>query len=456
MFDAQFQENTKRLGEFKEVEGVEIGRQQVIAMAAQLTTVTGENIISVNDVSSIPHDVKITVSNDSPITVCGNNLAFRETIIASGAVEVSEDEYYIEKPNLTYKKTVFKNTYGYEGVIYAGANFKYPTENVGALLNVLYTDGTSRGMLLSAVADGQYHYNYTYSMPDKVVDSIIWSYNVSAPAYIKDIQVGFFENKALEKPFNTEYTPSNGEVILKAESPNMTVLANAHISMDYLQSLDAQAQKIEFMRDYQNGGERLNYDFAFAGRGWTLKNFLPVYDMYIDSGYMMFSRSEMFDIATPFEKAGVSIRRVGNGQYLFFNCPNLTKIPTVCLDGSISSSSAYGTFQSCPKLQSIHLILVNQKPKSDYWTTAFNNDTSLKNVTIEGKIASTIDFKACPLTLESAKNIILALENYRGTTYEEQFACYFSSAVWTLLDAEGAAHEGLTWREYLNAIAWNY
>ena len=44
-----------------------------------------------------------------------------------------------------------------------------------------------------------------------------------------------------------------------------------------------------FWEHYQEDGDRTNYNFAFAGNGWTEETFWPRHNLEIQQGYQMFA-----------------------------------------------------------------------------------------------------------------------------------------------------------------------
>ena len=83
--------------------------------------------------------------------------------------------------------------------------------------------------------------------------------------------------------------------------------------------------------------------------------------------------------------------------------------------------------------------------------------TSLKNITIGGKIGVSTKFSYCPLTNDSAKSVINALMDYSGTDKEFTYTLTLKSTVKDALIAEGeTAPNGLTWDEYVQSKKWNW
>lgn len=88
----------------------------------------------------------------------------------------------------------------------------------------------------------------------------------------------------------------------------------------------------------------------------------------------------------------------------------------------------------------------------------FYQCSALVTINFEGTIPISIDFSYCSnLSLESAKGILIALENYSGTDKEFKYQISFNATVWELLDADGeTSPTGTTWKQYATDKGWLY
>ena len=63
-----------------------------------------------------------------------------------------------------------------------------------------------------------------------------------------------------------------------------------------------------FWENYQMGGARTDYNFAFAGVGWTNELFRPKHDIHVVNGYQMFAYSPFEgSLKKHLESCGVSM-----------------------------------------------------------------------------------------------------------------------------------------------------
>jgi hypothetical protein len=137
-----------------------------------------------------------------------------------------------------------------------------------------------------------------------------------------------------------------------------------------------------FWDNYQNYGDRRNYEFAFSGAGWNDESYNPKYPIIAtETAFRMFDDTNVTDT-----KVDINIGTT-----------------TGCL------------FENATKLVTIRkLILANGSPNGNSW---FSYCYALKNITFEGTIGASISFKECSkLTNESIQSIIEHLKDLTGLT----------------------------------------
>ena len=126
-----------------------------------------------------------------------------------------------------------------------------------------------------------------------------------------------------------------------------------------------------FMDDYQEGGNRESYLYAFYG--WKDEWFKPIYDMNCIRSYAMFNAS--------------TIKAIDKVL-------NFTKM----------THSDAQVFRLCSNLETIKKIIVCDQNVFPQW---FEGCTALKNVTFDGKIGQNISFANSPLlSADSIANIV--------------------------------------------------
>ncbi len=213
----------------------------------------------------------------------------------------------------------------------------------------------------------------------------------------------------------------------------------------------------DFWDSYQSNGNRLIYEEGFAGNGWTEVTFKPKYDIKPQGVINMmfyYTRNLTIDLTEHLKNLGVMLdtsKATNCTQTFAYSL--VTRIPELNLKSATGLSLM---FSDCSNLVTIDkIILDNEKAVS--FDNTFRNDTKLKNISFEGVISRSINFSACPLTLESAISVIKALKNYIGTSNEGSYSITFKTSTWELLNAdEGDSETGLSWENYIMSKGWIY
>ena len=128
-----------------------------------------------------------------------------------------------------------------------------------------------------------------------------------------------------------------------------------------------------FMDDYQEGGNRESYLYAFYG--WKDEWFKPNYDFTCSRAYAMFNASTIKTIDKTLD---------------------FSQMTGYWADAQI--------FQGCSNLETITEIKICEQNQYTNW---FKNCTALKNITFSGTIGQSIDFSNSPLlSADSIANIV--------------------------------------------------
>ena len=174
---------------------------------------------------------------------------------------------------------------------------------------------------------------------------------------------------------------------------------------------------------FQNYGERVNYAYAFGYNRFSDENYNPKYPILTKSG------------STP-------------SRYMFAQSASITdtKVPIYA-----NGSDVNYAFQGCTGLVTIRELHVNE---SQTFTSTFAGCNALKNITFVGVIGKSIGFPNSPLTPESMKNVISCLKDYSGTSDADTQTLTFTSTCWTALEADSAAPDGGTWKQYVKNKGW--
>lgn len=128
-------------------------------------------------------------------------------------------------------------------------------------------------------------------------------------------------------------------------------------------------------------------------------------------------------------------RNVSSMEEMFFNCTSLTSIPQ--LDTSKVSTMS-GMFENCTSLRSVPEL---DSGNTYYITRMFDKCTSLtdfgglKDIGKNGHWSRTVSFSDCPLTYQSALNVLNDLWNLKGTVMSGR-KLQFSAQTYNLLTLE--------------------
>ena len=213
----------------------------------------------------------------------------------------------------------------------------------------------------------------------------------------------------------------------------------------------------EFWDNYQEYGNRTNYNYAFSGIGWSDVTFDPKYSLYptLVSAQYMFYLSTITDLDKILKDKGLMLdtSKCNDFTAMFYNS-TVTRLGVIDCSKANTRTRVSATFRTST-LQSIEkVILPTENIACD--STMFGNTTSLTHVIFEGTIYQNFTINMSTLDLESAKSIILALENYAGTDKEFSYKITLSAGTWAVLDADGeTAPHGGTWRDYVGTLGWD-
>lgn len=228
-------------------------------------------------------------------------------------------------------------------------------------------------------------------------------------------------------------------------------------------------EKNAFWDKFTQNGERKVYDYAFCGFtdeyirpnrkiipvGCDTSDNIPSYAfMFFHNSYIKKVEAQYFDfsnINTDKFKISQTTYAQGNRQICHY-CSELEEFEDV----GMPAGYYYYTWSRCGKLHTIELIRSNADTRFD---SAFSICSSLKNVRFEGEIGRNLSISYSPLSIESIKDIILHLVDYKGTENEYAYTVTFKSTAFAKLEAEGATAEydgtACTWAELIGFKKWN-
>lgn len=234
-----------------------------------------------------------------------------------------------------------------------------------------------------------------------------------------------------------------GTNVLESESGNTTVTTLV---------TGKQVEYDSFWDTYKPDGGNINY--LFAGNGWCDDNFNPSkIPTTVSHAYMTFSGSRITDLSMLPE---INIDGSGNCQYMFYNATYMKHIGKL----NVKMYEMYGTFNGATALETIDRLTVHENTK---FTSTFNGCTNLKNITFDGVIGKSIDFRHSPLlTEDSLVSILSHLKNYSGTTDEYvntltlNYESYMKLHSIYVRDFVGPDYEGPeNANDYISYMGWN-
>ena len=207
----------------------------------------------------------------------------------------------------------------------------------------------------------------------------------------------------------------------------------------------------EFWDVYQQNGDRIYYNYAFFGDGWSDQNFNPKYDILVGNdnhkgnGALMFYDSLIPDIGAKLKENGVILdTSLAMNLNQMFQGAKTKTIPEISF---VSHRNPYCVFMNCTELETIEKIIITDTSHYDRW---FNACGQLENLTIEGAIGQNgFDFHWSPLSKASLTSIINALSSTTtGLTVTLRLA-----AVNTAFETTAGAADGSTSDEWLALVA---
>lgn len=213
-----------------------------------------------------------------------------------------------------------------------------------------------------------------------------------------------------------------------------------------------------FYDKYQQNGERTNYDYGFAGEGWTDAIFNPKYNIICTSSYLGFRKSRITNLKSILDKNNVILDTSNSVDMRnLFDGSKITHIGVVST-ASVLYNWCNALFYNCRDLISVEELYLSEYLEAGTYNQMFTHCNNLVSIKISGVILWSISLSySLNLNAESAKSALIALKNYAGTENEFVNSITFHSNVWDLLDAEGeTSPDGTTWKAYTDNKGWNY
>jgi hypothetical protein len=207
-----------------------------------------------------------------------------------------------------------------------------------------------------------------------------------------------------------------------------------------------------FWDTFQNNGERTSYAFAFYGDTWNDTTFNPKYKMIPVNANSMFDGCK--SVTKPLTNDIVDFSLCTN-FYQTFRELGSREVGVIDTSKYVGIYSYTFTKMACEKIEKI--ILPDMVSKNTTFNiTTFQGMNNLIYIRFEGVIGKGI-FLASSQKLDSgsAENILLSLNDYKGTSEEYSYTVTLPNAVWERLNAEIPSPVGDSWQEYASSKGWN-
>lgn len=198
-----------------------------------------------------------------------------------------------------------------------------------------------------------------------------------------------------------------------AQNEQLVADANAELEEAlYSKSEGGKSYYDAFWDAFQQNGNRVEYQDAFARRGWNATTFKPKYNMQPTTAERMFYRFDegsngpSIDLAARLDECGVTLdfSKATSFSYCFQNA-QIKRIGVVDVTGCPSLTAI---FINTYWLNTIDKLIIAEHNTFD--SNSFNN-SAISNLTVEGVIGSTINFQWSPLTKASMTSVINALSS---------------------------------------------
>lgn len=382
-------------------------------------TATGTGLLVLDDVSEIPHKINAQLTGGTSVTVYGENLLDPKTFDGRNAYSIDANGLTLLKADNSVATSIQPFA-----TLYAGTYTISTTMPTACRIQLFDDEGSSIGSSSSGT------FTFTLTKPTAVRCKILAVTGGTYPVFVGNVMLSFGGQATGYVPYHEpmRYTStSDGSITaVKSLSPFMIIMAEAadiNISATYHKSYGMQTEHDRFWDNYQDGGNRLHYNYAFAGKGWTDQTFRPKYDIRPTSATNMFSMALMSDVRKLLNDAMVEmdLSKVVSLSYVA-QSSDITALPT--MDVRMASNLQY-FIQGNSKLNVVEKVILNENGSQTFGNYSFGGNPALVEIRFEGKIGQNgfniQDSKL--LSHESLMSIISVLQDKTSDT---------SGTVWTI------------------------
>ena len=379
--------------------------------AAYTPYVAGLSAVSVkkHGKNLIPYPYTDTTKTVNGITFTDNGDG---TITVNGTASDTANFMCLSLSSLGFKKGIYTLT---SGIGNDNSGLSY-----GAVLGYLYSGNTRQ-------TAGTKNGNCTVSLSQDAMCDVVLTVRsgVTCNNLVFKPQLEPGDAATEYEPYKAPaiYTPDasgkvTGVTLDESTSFFTTDTAGVLLTVEYSSDYNAGQKNAydAFWDAYQQNGNRTDYEYAFAGLGWTSESFKPKYPIAPTVMNQMFnSFKAVTDLTNP---AGVSFdfTKITGGANYAFTSSAITKLPKIsCKKNSLGAGYLFYIARSLTTVTELELP-DTAMTSSQATTQTFAFCTALENIKITGVIANTgFDLHwSTKLTIESLTSILSALSKDSG------------------------------------------
>ena len=396
-------------------------------------TVSGTNVVMVDDVSEIPHDVGVRLKSDTitdfsgiSVTRYGGNLFDCLTATRyennygrdnSIVVDRTENSMTVRKTtNDSYEFAMFALPDNLMGqTITVCAEWTSSGNNAGYIRVNWDTQFEGTNIIAGSTNSGVSASGVVPDKPSNATHLALLLYPANGSTGVigdeicyKNIMVNIGDKTLKFEPYNTKTVQANADGTvdgIKSLCPVMTLYADVNgveLTVDYHKSWGKQEGQQDVLNALSNNGTRTEWQYAFRRSDFSGIAFLQTVN--VTNCTQMFA-----NYGGQYLPIGFDFSAIGENKSLTHMCRYAEKLKEFPDMGILAQANYNGTWQGCYELETIELIRCDENTVFD---ASFSGCNKLKNVAFEGTIGQNISFGECgTLTKASIENIIAHLSD---------------------------------------------
>lgn len=320
----------------------EAGQKSMIDESKIIEKTISGSVITLDDVSEVPHDITINVTEDCNVAIYGRNY-----FTVSELLSISSNNTFkiLSDSSVSIAPDVNGKLYG----IYALASFDVGTV-IECSVKSISANGSTWGWRLQ-YDDGTYSSVYgaltkTITINKKTQKILLYADMASMVFTEPIVFTGFRVNIIDGNEFSV--STNNGITKVKSASPYMTIstdTTDVNITATYHKSWGMQTEYDRFWDNFQHYNDVMDAYYAFSGPAWNDNTYNP-------KGTII----KATKFTNMFRNANITNTKVtldlteGVGTYLFHTAEKLTTIPKIIVNENIQFT---GWLVYCRKLVTI-------------------------------------------------------------------------------------------------------